>query len=124
MEKSKKLVLLVLMALMLVVLNSDGQVMAPTLAIIEHEFGVSDAAVGTMMALFTVLGAVVSLLWGYFADKASRKLLYRTSDVHLLSCIRQVGPLRLTTHRALHGFLSLAARAPAWRRISDWRLRT
>lgn len=76
MEKSKKLVLLVLMALMLVVLNSDGQVMAPTLAIIEHEFGVSDAAVGTMMALFTVLGAVVSLLWGYFADKASRKLLF------------------------------------------------
>jgi len=45
MEHSKKLVLLVLMALMLVVLNSDGQVMAPTLAIIEKEFGVSDAAV-------------------------------------------------------------------------------
>ncbi|HON14361.1 MAG TPA: MFS transporter [Treponema sp.] len=76
MEHSKKLVLLVLMALMLVVLNSDGQVMAPTLAIIEKEFGVSDAAVGVMMGLFTVLGAIVSLLWGYFADKASRKLLF------------------------------------------------
>lgn len=64
------------MALMLVVLNSDGQVMAPTLLMIEKEFGVSDAAVGVMMGLFTVLGAIVSLLWGYFADKASRKLLF------------------------------------------------
>ncbi|MFQ3546944.1 MAG: MFS transporter [Termitinemataceae bacterium] len=79
MEHSKKIVLLVLMALMLVVLNSDGQVMAPTLLIIEQEFGVSDDAVGIMMGLFTVLGAIVSLLWGYFADKASRKLLFVVS---------------------------------------------
>ncbi|MCX7655958.1 MAG: MFS transporter [Treponemataceae bacterium] len=76
MEPSKKLILLILMALMLVVLNSDGQVMAPTLAMIEKEFGVTDATVGVMMGLFTVLGAVVSLLWGYFADKASRKVLF------------------------------------------------
>lgn len=76
MEHSKKLILLILMALILVVLNSDGQVMAPTLAIIEKEFAISDASVGIMMGLFTVLGALVSLLWGYFADKASRKFLF------------------------------------------------
>lgn len=76
MSKTQKTLLLILMAASMVALNADTQVMAPMLTSIEAEFGVDDSAVGAMMALFTVVGAVVSLLWGYFADKASRKKLF------------------------------------------------
>ncbi len=76
MSKTQKTLLLILMAASMVALNADTQVMAPMLVTIEAEFGVDDSAVGAMMALFTVVGAVVSLLWGYFADKASRKKLF------------------------------------------------
>lgn len=76
MTKKQKRMLLALMVLVMIILNADGNVMAPTLVTIEEEFGVSDAQVGQMMGMFTVIGAIVSLLWGYFADKASRKLLF------------------------------------------------
>ena len=76
MSKSQKTLLLILMAFSMVVLNADSQVMAPMLTSIEAEFGVDDAGIGVMMALFTVVGAIVSLLWGYYADKASRKKLF------------------------------------------------
>lgn len=75
MNKNQKLFFLILMSLMMVVLNADSEVMTPTLGIIEKEFGITDADIGVMMGLFTVIGAMVSLLWGYFADKASRKAL-------------------------------------------------
>jgi predicted MFS family arabinose efflux permease len=76
MTKKQKQILLALMVLVMIILNADGNVMAPTLVTIEAEFGVSDAQVGQMMGMFTIVGAIVSLLWGYFADKASRKLLF------------------------------------------------
>jgi predicted MFS family arabinose efflux permease len=76
MTKNQKTLLLILMVASMVVLNADSQVMAPMLTHIEAEFGVDDAAIGGMMAFFTVIGAVVSLFWGYFADKASRKKLF------------------------------------------------
>jgi predicted MFS family arabinose efflux permease len=75
MSKARQRFTLVIIALVMVVLNSDTNVMTPTLANIEAEFGVNDSSIGLMMGLFTIIGAVVSLLWGYFADKASRKLL-------------------------------------------------
>ncbi|MEW5817967.1 MAG: MFS transporter [Spirochaetota bacterium] len=75
MTKKQKRLLLGLMALIMIVLNSDANVMSPTLKLIETEFGINDAAIGVMMGLFTIIGAVVSLLWGYYADKASRKFL-------------------------------------------------
>jgi predicted MFS family arabinose efflux permease len=67
---------LIVISLMMIVLNMDANVMSPTLAMIEKEFGIGDAAIGSMMGLFTIIGAVVSLFWGYFADKASRKALF------------------------------------------------
>jgi predicted MFS family arabinose efflux permease len=67
---------LVIISLMMIVLNTDINVMGPTLSVIEKEFGVGDASIGRMMLLFTVIGAVVSLFWGYFSDKASRKVLF------------------------------------------------
>jgi predicted MFS family arabinose efflux permease len=76
MSTAKRRFTLAIIALVMVVLNSDTNVMTPTLANIEAEFGVNDSSIGVMMGLFTIIGAVVSLLWGYFADKASRKLLF------------------------------------------------
>ncbi|HUX40706.1 MAG TPA: MFS transporter [Rectinemataceae bacterium] len=70
---------LAVISLMMLVLNTEANVMAPKLAAIEREFGVSDASIGLMMGLFTLIGAIVSLLWGFFADKASRKLLFLLS---------------------------------------------
>jgi predicted MFS family arabinose efflux permease len=75
MSKARKNLTLVLISLSMLVLNSDTNVMAPNLVRIEADFGVTDASIGVMMLLFTIVGAVVSLLWGYFADKASRKML-------------------------------------------------
>jgi len=75
MNKARKNLSLTLISLSMVILNSDTNVMAPNLVRIEQEFGVTDASIGTMMLLFTIIGAAVSLFWGYFADKASRKLL-------------------------------------------------
>lgn len=76
MTKQQKTLLLILMVLVMITLNADGNVMAPMLSRIEADFDVSDAAIGNMMALFTLVGAIVSLLWGYFVDKASRKMLF------------------------------------------------
>ncbi len=67
---------LVLLVLMAVVLNADNLVLSPNLTAIEQEFGISDADIGNISALFTIIGAVVSLLWGYLGDKGSRKLLF------------------------------------------------
>jgi predicted MFS family arabinose efflux permease len=75
MSKARKNLTLALISLSMLVLNSDTNVMAPNLIRIEADFGVTDASIGVMMLLFTIVGAVVSLLWGYFADKASRKML-------------------------------------------------
>jgi len=79
MTKFQKNFTLAIIALMMLVLNTEANVMAPKLAVIEAEFGVSDSQIGLMMGLFTLIGAVVSLLWGYFADKASRKVLFLLS---------------------------------------------
>jgi predicted MFS family arabinose efflux permease len=76
MTRAQSYFTLAVISLMMIVLNTDTNVMSPTLAAIEREFGVGDAAIGRMMLLFTVIGAVVSLFWGYFADKASRKALF------------------------------------------------
>ena len=79
MQKQRKTLTLVLISLSMLVLNSDTNVMAPNLVRIEADFGVTDASIGVMMLLFTIVGAAVSLLWGYFADKASRKRLLALS---------------------------------------------
>jgi predicted MFS family arabinose efflux permease len=76
MSRAQSYFTIVVICLMMIVLNMDANVMSPTLAAIEHEFGIGDAAIGSMMGLFTIIGALVSLFWGYFADKASRKALF------------------------------------------------
>lgn len=74
-ERSRVLLSMFFIVLLIVLLNADQMVMSPNIGAIEEEFNVDDAQIGLVGAIFTVIGAVVSLAWGYFADKYSRKLL-------------------------------------------------
>ncbi len=80
-NRSGKAWILVLLVLMAIVLNADNLVLSPNIDVIEAEFGVGDEAIGNISMWFTIIGAVVSLLWGYFGDKGSRKLLFVLSVV-------------------------------------------
>jgi len=61
--------------ILLVLLNADQMVMSPTIGMIEQEFHVTDAQIGLVGAVFTVIGALISLVWGYLSDKYNRKNL-------------------------------------------------
>jgi len=76
MTNTQRVLMLAFMSLVLIMLNADSNVMNPNLNLIEKEFGVSDADLGFMMGVFSIFGAVISILWGYFADKTSRKKLF------------------------------------------------
>ena len=70
---------LILMILIVGLLNADQNIINATLGPIEKEFQVDDAAIGLMSGLFTLLGAVISLIWGYWSDKSNRKNLFTIS---------------------------------------------
>ncbi len=74
--KNSRTLALALMIIIVGFLNADQNVMNSTLVLIEKEFSVNDAAIGLMSGLFTILGAVVSIVWGYLTDKKNRKLLF------------------------------------------------
>ncbi|MFN3284402.1 MAG: MFS transporter, partial [Pseudothermotoga sp.] len=63
------------LVILMVLLNADQMVMSPTIGMIEEEFQVTDAHIGLVGAVFTVLGALISLIWGYLSDKYNRKNL-------------------------------------------------
>ncbi len=67
--------IILFLTVLLIFLNADQMVMAPNIGLIEAEFGVNDAQIGLVASVFTVLGALISLLWGYLADKYNRKNL-------------------------------------------------
>jgi len=69
-----KLAVLFILILM-VLLNADQMVMSPNIGAIEQEFNITDAQIGLVASSFTVIGALVSLVWGYLADKYNRKNL-------------------------------------------------
>lgn len=74
--KNRRTLALVLMIIIVGFLNADQNVMNSTLVMIENEFHVNDADIGFMSGLFTVLGAVISIVWGYLTDKRNRKMLF------------------------------------------------
>lgn len=78
MKKNSSLAL-VLMIIIVGMLNADQNIMNATLGAIEAEFHVNDADIGWMSGLFTIVGAVVSLIWGYLSDKGNRKALFTYS---------------------------------------------
>lgn len=58
-----------------VFLTADFQLIAPNVGLIMREFEKNEAQVGLISSIFVVFGALIALLWGYFADKHPRKPL-------------------------------------------------
>ncbi|MEJ5257151.1 MAG: MFS transporter [Fervidobacterium sp.] len=61
--------------LLLVILNADQMVMSPVIGMIEEEFKVTDSHIGLVGGVFSIVGALVSLVWGYLSDRYNRKAL-------------------------------------------------
>jgi MFS family permease len=68
-------VTLALLVLMSVFLLADQNVINPIIDAMELEYGVGKAAIGFLGSAFFILGAIISLFFGYFTDKFSRKWL-------------------------------------------------
>ena len=77
--KNDRVLALILMILIVGFINADQNVMNSTLVLIEKEFQVNDAAVDLMGGLLAILGALISIIWGYFTDKRNRKQLFAFS---------------------------------------------
>lgn len=73
--KKGVLALFVLLLLTGIILYADQNVMSPSIEFIEKEFHVGDREIGIVGSAFTLVAAVVTLLWGYLTDKFSRKTL-------------------------------------------------
>ncbi len=69
MKKSRARIVLFLMLFMMVFLNADQMVMSPNIGEIEAEFAITKADIGLIQGSFTIVGALVSLAWGFLADK-------------------------------------------------------
>ncbi|MBT9164751.1 MAG: Bacillibactin exporter [candidate division WS2 bacterium] len=65
-------VFLIFMAL---ILRADQMVMSPVIPFIQKEFAIGDKEIGFVGSAFTLVAAVVTLIWGYLSDKYPRKLL-------------------------------------------------
>ncbi|MHB0885833.1 MAG: MFS transporter [Bacillota bacterium] len=68
-------VALVFLVLITVFLNADMNLLYPNAVFIEKDLGINDAQLGAVSSAFIIIGAAVTLLWGYLTDFASRKKL-------------------------------------------------
>ena len=66
---------LILLVLMSVFLLADQNVINPVIDAMEMEYGVGKTSIGLLGSAFFILGALVSLFFGFFTDKFSRKWL-------------------------------------------------
>lgn len=73
-KKSIRWTFIILMC-MSVILLADQNVISPNIQAIENEFHITDREIGLIGSAFTLIAAVITLLWGYLSDKFSRKWL-------------------------------------------------
>jgi len=66
---------LVLLMLIVIFFSADQAALIPNYLLIEKEFGVKHGQMGAVSSIFIVIGATSTILWGYWADKYSRKKL-------------------------------------------------
>jgi len=66
---------LILLVLMSVFLFADQRIMNAILPELALEYGASERALGFIGSAFVLVGAFVSIFFGYFTDRMSRKLL-------------------------------------------------
>lgn len=71
----RKALTLWLLLLMMVLLNADQMVIAPNITEVQEEFGITTREIGLIQGTFTVVGALISLFWGYMSDRFSRRRL-------------------------------------------------
>ncbi|TFG62960.1 MAG: MFS transporter [Spirochaetales bacterium] len=67
--------ILVLLILMSVFLYADQRIMSAILPELSLEYGVTERLLGFIGSAFTLVGALVSIFFGYFTDRISRKTL-------------------------------------------------
>jgi MFS family permease len=72
---SRDVITLVLLILISVFLYADQNVVNPVIQELQQEYGVPKDKIGIIGSAFLLLGALVSLIWGYYTDKVSRKNL-------------------------------------------------
>lgn len=74
-------------------------------SVLAKEYGVAEGTIGFVASAFTLIGAIISILFGYFTDKVSRKkLLVLTVLIGEIPCfLTGIAPLTLT----FQGFLIL-----------------
>jgi len=78
---------LALMVMMSVFFFADQRIMSAVLKEISLEYGVGNAVLGNIGSAFTLIGAVIGIIFGYFTDKVSRKnLLVLTVLVGEIPC--------------------------------------
>jgi MFS family permease len=79
---------LVLLVAMSVFLFADQRIMSAILPEISAEYGVGERVLGFIGSAFTLLGALISIFFGYFTDRISRKrLLVITVFVGEIPCL-------------------------------------
>lgn len=66
---------LLILILMSVFLYADQNAIYPVVNDIIREYGIDEAGVGTIGSAFTIIGALVSLIFGVLADRTNRKRL-------------------------------------------------
>ncbi|ADI32162.1 MFS transporter [Staphylothermus hellenicus] len=71
-RKSLSVILLVLIA---VFFMADQNLLPPNYQYIMREFGISEVQMGLVSSIFVATSAVITILWGFLADIASRKKL-------------------------------------------------
>lgn len=75
MSMRDKLTLLMLFG-MTTILFADQSIMSAILPELAKEFGASEQTLGYIGSAFVIVGAVMSLIFGYLADNQSRKMLF------------------------------------------------
>jgi len=68
-------VALTFLVLITVFLNADMNLLYPNAVFIEKDLGINDAQLGAVSSAFIIIGAAVTILWGYLTDFGSRKKL-------------------------------------------------
>ncbi|MFW5769063.1 MAG: MFS transporter [Spirochaetota bacterium] len=79
---------LALLILMSVFLYADQRIMSAILPELSLEYGINERILGFIGSAFTIVGAVVSIFFGYFTDRISRKkLLVLTVLIGEIPCL-------------------------------------
>lgn len=79
MKPWQRLYTFTLMGVNVLFLTADNNILAAVLTSIEKEYSVDSGDIGIISFFFSVVGAAVSLVWGFYIDKVNRKYLFAGS---------------------------------------------